>query len=95
MPRRIALTRNVVLALCCAAMMPRLEVRAVEPTKSVPASVLGIATEQLGTVKELRIENTVPGEGGVPTIVLSGRDARAQLLITGLIPQAIKSRKWM
>ena len=51
---------------------------------------LGFAADQLSNIKQLKVENTVPGQDNAPTLRLVGSDARAQLLVTGSLAAADK-----
>lgn len=59
---------------------------AADVSKPVDQAPPGIALDQLSNIKQLKVENTVPGTDNVPTLRLVGSDARAQLLVTGLLP---------
>ncbi len=80
--RRIV--RCLVPAYALVAAIPGL---AAEVSKSRPMdqAPLGIAAEQLGSVKQLKVENTTPGQDNAPTLRLVGSDARSQLLVTGAL----------
>ncbi len=77
-----------VFSLCMFSLMGGSAIYAVDASKSsaVLPTLTGMSVEQLAQVKELRIENLSTDDK--PRLTLRGSDARAQLLVTGLIPDS-------
>lgn len=65
-------------------------VRAAEGTSAKPietaSQVRDANADLLSGIKSLRVENVAAADGATPRLVLRGSDARAQLLISGVMP---------